>query len=563
MSDKRQHVCRASAVASAAKTKAQRATLAMALARLGLAAAVLMIGASDVHATGPADEDSQLFLSRSDLIQALAQHNPQLREAGIVLRSRQSHLRSAASPFDWRLESGSDIRQSISPNPLTPTELRHRTSLEIYAQASRILRTGTELRLRAGQSFTEYPLYNNLGLPHALELTIPGSVIGPDVDDITVPVQIRATDSQPVQTVNVWGATVDFSLLQPLLRGASSAVIDAADHNARYDLNLAALSRLQIAQTVLLQVLNLAEQLALARADLALRLASRDLARDQLRETRAKIAAGRQPEIAELQIRQTIAQREEASLVVQRNLHELDVKLRRSLGLPVGPDLASLNPEPIVFDLPADEPVKQVVQQAMQRNPRLRSADLALDKAEFNLRGAKDLLLPRLDASAGVGSLAQDGDALAVWQRLLSNQDGFNWHLGVMFSMPLENREAEGRVDDAQLAVERAHADLDEAQAALREELSLAMHELNLAKERIRVGKVSRDLAARSADGETERHNLGLTTTFELLEAQEKLRQAEFALQKAHSDLNLARIRVLAARGELLDACGLSLPKQP
>lgn len=502
---------------------------------------------------------SSTFLSSSSLVKSLAEYNPQLRQAGIVLRVQQGRQNAAASPFDWRLESGSDLRQTVTPNPLTPTELRHRTSFEIYAQMSRMLRTGTQLSLRAGQSFTEYPLYRDIGFPSSLQLTIPGAAIGPDADDISFPVQIRSNAPQGPATVNTWGASLDFSLVQPLLRGAAKAVIDAADQRSRHDFNLAKLAQQQTAQSVLAQTLGLALQLSLQQTDHALRIASRNLARDQLVQTRAMIAAGRQPRIAELQIRQTIAQREEASLSAERSLHELDIKLRRSLGMKLLPEQAVLRPQLLQITLPNQRTLQQWLQRAEGRNLKIMHAQQALAKSKFQLRVAKDQLLPRLDASAGVGSMAQDVDGLAVWPQLLSSQDGFNWHVGLSFAMPLENRQARGQVEAAQLDVERAQADLDEARAALSEELSLALHDLKLARERIRVGRISRNLAARSAEGESERHALGLATTFELLSAQEKLREAEFALQKARSDVSLAQIRLLAASGELLVYYGLSL----
>lgn len=520
---------------------------------------ILFIALLVAHIAHAAKRTSGQFLTSSELVDSLVKYNPQLRQAGIVLRAQQGQKNAAASPFDWRLESGSDLRQTVTPNPLTPTELRHRTSFEIYAQVSRMLRTGTQLRLRAGQSFTEYPLYRDIGFPSALQLTIPGEAIGPDVDDISFPVQIRSNAPQGPTTVNTWGATLDFSLVQPLLRGASKDAIDAADQRSRFELELASLSQQQTAQAVLAQTLGTALQLSLQQTDYALRIASRNLARDQLAQTRAMIAAGRQPKIAELQIRQTIAQREEASLVVERSLHEMDIKLRRSLGMKLVTEQPALRPQVLTISLPEKLSLAQWQKRAEAHNPKVLRAEQAVAKARFQLRVARDQLLPRLDASAGVGSLAQDADGLAVWPQLLRNQDGFNWHVGLVFSMPIENRQAKGQVEAARLELERAQADLDEARAALSEELSLALHDVTVARERIRVGRISRNLAARSAEGEAERHALGLATTFELLTAQEKLREAEFALQKARSDVSLAQIRLLAASGDLLAYYGLSI----
>ncbi|MFH1807405.1 MAG: TolC family protein [Pseudomonadota bacterium] len=493
------------------------------------------------------------------LLRAAIEGNPRLRDSAVSLDQARARRQGSGAPFDWVLDSGSSITQTLSANPLRPEDLQPRTSIEAYIQLSRRLRTGTELRLRATEAWYEYPLYSYRALPSSLLLTIPGEAIGPGTPDITFPIELRSTETPGPSSIDLFGVNTDISVVQPLLRGRSSDVNDAADRSASVAVLREQTRQRAVASEVLLQVNTLASELALARIDRTLRLAARDLARDELEITRARIEAGQQAPVAELQIQQTVAQREEAALAAERSIYDLDVQLRRALGLPILPGAQPLHPL-LLDERDTQAPdTEALLARALARNPGLLAARLSVDEARFALLAAQDRLLPRLDASAGLGLVSQDRNGLAVWQGLFGAREGFNWHAGMLFAMPLENREAGQRVEEARLSMHRASLARDEAEAQVRMDLARALDEARLAHKRIQVSRVSRDLAARNVDVETERYHLGLGTAFELLDAQERLRQAELSLQRAEADLRLARWKRRAITGDLLDDSGVIL----
>ncbi len=520
-----------------------------------------LLGLLALAATAQASEDSLEgpFLPQRQLVREVLRGNPRLLDAGLNLRTARLHVGGAPAPYDWRLEAGTDLRQSLNINPFSPDQLRTRTSFEAYTQLARRLRTGTELRLRLAESFTEYPVYGYSGFPSSLELTIPGEAIGAGQADITFPIRLRTTDPPGPTSFATYATASDFSVTQPILQGTSVAVLDGPELRARSELRRAQARRQQLASEVLSRVLQLAAELTLARTDRSLRLAARDLALRELEVTRAKIAAGQQAPVAELQIRQTVAEREEAGLLAERAIRDLDVELRRALGESVVPGAAPLDPEPLRLPHPDAEDPEALLRRALEHNPEIQVARLAIEDAQLGLRSSQDRLLPRLDASAGLGVLAQDPDGLSAWQRLFTAEDGFNWHLGLLFSMPLGNRDAETRVEEARLGIERARAGLTTAEAGVRVELAKSLDAMRVARKRIQVGELSRNLAARTAEGEVERYHLGLATTYDLLEAQERLRAAEFSLQRARHDLALAELRLLSVTGLLLQACDVQV----
>lgn len=506
------------------------------------------------HPPGPSPEQpAGEYLSRTRLLELAVRGNLELHDAGIVLRIAETRVAGERGPFDWNLDGGSSLNQTLSPDPFSPTELRRRTTSEAYLRLRRTLRTGATLQLRLVESFTQFPLLQ-LRLPDQLNLTIPGDAIGQGVADITFPVRVD-TGSRYPSYIDVFAAATEVSVTQPLLRGAGRASLDRARRLAEMGYQAARVKQKATASRVLALVVRLAAELSLARADHILRAASRDRAQQELEITRAKVAAGHLPEIAELQIRQTIAEREVTSLEAQQRIRDLDAELRQALGLDSA--LAPLNPAIPVATSSSSLPSTRWLVRAMGHNHDILLARNQVEEARAVTAAAANDRLPRLDLAAGIGLVAQDPDGLQVWQRLASTRDGFNWHVSAIFGMPLENNLARSRHREAQLAHERAQLALLMTEKRIGAEVHRALQRVDLTVIQRRTAATARDLAARSAEGEEERYHLGLVTAYDMLEAQERLRRAEFSLARVEHDLAMAELRLWELSGDLLKHLGV------
>ncbi len=286
---------------------------------------------------------------------------------------------------------------------------------------------------------------------------------------------------------------------------------------------------------------------------------SLELAASQRQVTEARIQAGDLAPTELLKIDETVATRQQAVLEAEMARRRAEITLRSLLsGEPRG-ELARLqlrasgDPEsaPILHrELDAS------LETALLRNPELRRQELDLQGREIAFRMSRQDLLPTLDF---IGSLALNGvgeNSAEGIDDVFSGNHPY-WTFGVQLTVPLSNRAAETDFRTRRAEVEGSLLTLKQLQESTLAQVETTHTQIVSYQEQIRVALTRVMLADQNVVAEQARYAAGKSTTREVLEVQQSLRDAQLAEVRARTDALAARVDLELQRGTLLDTLGI------
>jgi outer membrane protein TolC len=247
--------------------------------------------------------------------------------------------------------------------------------------------------------------------------------------------------------------------------------------------------------------------------------------------------------------------------------------LRRQIGADLDPDFR-LVPVQLTESVlpPTDEPkfdAEKLVEMAYRKRPDLKSALQALDADDLSYQSAKNQLKPDLSlglfyTSSGVGGneiLDSQGTTPRVivpggLSDALSQLWGFNfptYGFSFSFRLPIRDRRAVADMADAVVSKRLDTLRTRSVEQTIRLDVLTAASNLESSKAGVRLAQVSVDFAQKRVDAEQKKYDLGVTTIFFLLEAQNDLAssQAELVTQAAQYRRNLTNL--LRVTGQLLE----------
>lgn len=289
-------------------------------------------------------------------------------------------------------------------------------------------------------------------------------------------------------------------------------------------------------------------------------LASLGLADEQVALTERQIDAGIRPPYDRVNAAGTVAERRLGLLRAEANVDAAADRLRYLLNL--SRDEWS---EPL---LPSDAPdyrdlhlsLEVALRAAIARRPELAQSRLALERAELDVRVAKNRRLPRLDAEVTYGWVGQDPGYRETLDQLVTTAAP-GWSALLNFSWTPLNREADARYQALSSAAGAARVELDQRVLDLQLELSSALRALTNAARALRVAARVRELAEQSLEVEQRKYESGdgSSSSFFIAQRQEALARAqldELAALIAHRQ---AKAALQASMGVLLDERGVKL----
>jgi HAE1 family hydrophobic/amphiphilic exporter-1 len=347
---------------------------------------------------------------------------------------------------------------------------------------------------------------------------------------------------------------------QPLLRDfkidATRAQVDIAERNRTI-----AESRLQEATV---NASSDAEQAywslvsAIALSEVQQR--SLELALELERTNRARVDVGQSPPLDLVAARAEVAQRRENLIVARTNVRQSEDRLRTLIVDPKRDDFWSVRLEP-TDRVPPVRPAPDVdgaVRRALAERTDLQVARKEIEITETGISLAKSETRPDLrlqanyltDGAGGTRLLRTGGfPGTVVGSEVTRYSDVLgqvltldypSWTVGVTFSYPLGKSVA-----DANLA--RARIEKDQAAARLRSLETTAVREVRETamrveqnQQRIETARLSRELAEQRLDAEQRRFEVGMSTSFLVIQAQRDLAVARNNELQAYLDYQLS-----------------------
>jgi HAE1 family hydrophobic/amphiphilic exporter-1 len=379
----------------------------------------------------------------------------------------------------------------------------------------------------------------------------------------------RTTTTNPLSTFTPSiTSTIQAVLSQPLLRNFKTDPARVQIELARQNLDIADL-RLQgrIAQTSA-DAENAYWLLVSARAAVGVQQRSLDLALELERTNRARVDVGQSPPLDLVTARAEVAQRRENLIVARTAALEAEDVLRTVVFDPKRPDFWTARIEPADSVPPAGPPpdLDAAVRNALNERPDIAEAKKQIAIGDTNVKLSKNQTLPdvRLQATyltngLGGSRLLRTGDfpgsvvgtettSFGTVLGQLFSADFPTWTVGFTMNYPLGKSTEEANLARARIQRNQADARLRDVELTAVREVRDAALKLEQNRQRIETTQLGRELAEQRLDAEQKRFEVGMSTSFLVIQAQRDLAVARNNELQASLDYQLAVVAFQAAQ---------------
>jgi outer membrane protein TolC len=284
-----------------------------------------------------------------------------------------------------------------------------------------------------------------------------------------------------------------------------------------------------------------------------------ELARQLLSETRKRVELGDLPPLDEKQAEAQV----EATQATLTAAQQLLAEQRNALASLLTDDFRAwtdVAPEPtqslpVLAELPDRA---ESWQRAMANRPDLAQFRTEVEKLDLNLRFHFNQLFPSLDAVGSFGGRAAD----ATFGRALDTMvDGENpaYSYGLVLRVPLGNRTARSNYHASRAAKEQVQLQLKQLEQSVLVEVDNAVKAVESAFKRMGSTRQARQFAEAALQAEQQKLSNGVSTSFTVLQFQERLTAARTAELRALADYHQALAQLALSEGNTLEKHGLTV----
>jgi outer membrane protein len=337
-------------------------------------------------------------------------------------------------------------------------------------------------------------------------------------------------------------AGLSLNITQPLLRNFGRVPTELNIETARNTRDASYQTLVRSVQTVINAVEQSYWDLVYARANLAVKIEARDIARELNRITKIKIDVGSLAPIDIVQTEVGIATAEQDIINAEAVVGLAEDSLRRNLNFQaatpttttiVATDKLAVERKP--FDLAAG------VTTALEHRPEIAAQNLTVASNELRYEFWQNQTLPQLDLVAGYGKNGLSGTffnpdvpgqvvARGNWWDAadqLFSENFKNWRVGLVFSYPILNRAAKGARGVAKYNLETSKSQLTVLEQDIVLDVRNAHRVIETANLQIDAAAKGQELAERNLDAARKKYDNGMTTSFEVSQIQSQLSDAQ------------------------------------
>ncbi len=366
----------------------------------------------------------------------------------------------------------------------------------------------------------------------------------------------RQETNSSFSTLNpTWQKTLGLSVTVPLMKGAGEASTLAPLLLARNSRRIAVVQFEKSLADVVYGVTEAYWGLVAASEVKRFREQALETANRLLEDNRKRFERGVLAKVDVTQAEAGVASQVEGILVAEQARQDAMDRLKRLVDPALLREDTVLLPTdaPAAAGSPLDESraVEEGVREAFARRPDLRQLQVQLDSQRIAIEKADRDARPRLDAVA-TGRVNGIDDAFSGAFSDLGEAGSYGWTLGLQLEIPLERRSAEGAAQRAELERRRLVLQGRHLEDQVLVEVRAAAREIKTVEQRIEATRTARVLAQEQFEGEMNRRDQGLRTTFHVLDAQARLSEARTNEVRAATDLALSTARYQRATGTLL-----------
>ncbi|HXQ21977.1 MAG TPA: TolC family protein, partial [Candidatus Acidoferrales bacterium] len=320
------------------------------------------------------------------------------------------------------------------------------------------------------------------------------------------------------------------------------------------------------------------------------------LAKEVQRENENKFNVGALPQTSVLEAKTEVARRE-ATLIRANNFRDkARDNLRAVINAPK-PD----GGDPLTMIEPADKPtvvpyeinLDRSLKTALEQRPELLAARLEVRGKGLQRKAAENQMLPRLNFTGAIGlnglsgtnsgatfpscfggtgcmptqvPIPPNASLTGGYGRSLELlQDGrfYNYSVGAVVEIPLNNAQAKADYATANINLEQARLSLQKLEENITLEIKQAVSDLDTDARSIEATRIARELAEENVRNQQARYDVGLATTKDLLDFQDRLTQARDAEVEALTQYNSDLAEMRRVEGTLLSARNVVIERAP
>ena len=342
-------------------------------------------------------------------------------------------------------------------------------------------------------------------------------------------------------------ANVSLNYTQPLLRNFK---IDGTRQQLLISQKTREISAVQLQQSIALTARNVKSayyDLVFAISNLGVQQQSLELARQSLKDSRARVEIGTVAPIDLVQGESEVAQREESVILAEAAIARAEDRLRTLVFNPGQPDFWRMRIEPadaVSFRAIAVD-TDAAITRALQSRTDLVASRKQLESNDVNIRFFKNQTMPDVNASLtyfaqgvggtsfirGTGSfpgpiIGQVEKSFGATLKDMFTGSFPTWTLGVQVSYPSGQANTEAALARARLQDQQARKQLQSQELQVASQIRELARQVQTNAKRVDATRASRTLAERRLEAEEKKLAAGTSTSFLVFQAQRDLNQA-------------------------------------
>ena len=318
----------------------------------------------------------------------------------------------------------------------------------------------------------------------------------------------------------------------------------------------------------LAEAVNIYWDLVFSIEDLKVKETSLQRARDLEKQVKAQVQVGTLAELEILQAKSEVASRDQQLLNAQNLIEDNEDNLKSILNLSFDSEEGLKNIVPAdspVFELGQENSLENALKAALSNRPDLLAKKMQLENRNIDVKYNENQMLPTLDLVTSLGlnglsgdSTTTDGSYNQALSETYSTKFGL-WGFGLNLNYPIGNRAAKSKLAAKRMEVAQLLLDIKDLEQNIVVEVREAHRQIETDIKRVQSAKIARKLAEEKLIAEDKKFEVGLSTSFNVLEFQEDLAEEQSNEIKALIDYNKSRNKLSQVMARTLETYDIKL----
>lgn len=355
-----------------------------------------------------------------------------------------------------------------------------------------------------------------------------------------------------------YGSDLTFSVTQHLLKDFGIDVNKTEIYIANNNRAITDFEFREKVIEIITEAENIYWDLVFSIEDLKVKQKSVERAKDLERRVKAQVEVGTMAPLEILQAKSEVASREEFVLDSQKLIYDNEDKVKNIINIsfesPDGQKPVRPLDSPLFENGPPID-LGDSIKTALNNRPDYLKKMKELDNKNITVRYNENQTYPSLDLIGSFNLNGISGKSTTVILNdfhggygtsldNLANTDYRAWEVGVALTYPLGNRAAKSRLNASKLEASQLLLDIKNKEKDVIVEVREAVRKINTDIKRVQAARIARQLAEEKLSAEEKKFEVGLSTSFNVLEFQTDLAEQQSKELKAIIDYNKSHINL-------------------